>query len=402
MTTLPSDYVYLDNAATTPLSENVANAMAEALKAEDQGLYGNANSLHSIGRAAFSALEDARTRVMRALGAHRPDEIIFTSGATESDNAALRGIVSACMQKRRQAGHPYTEPRIVVSEIEHEAILEECEEMKAEGIAVTILPVNKAGFVEIETFEKIITNPEYEGQIILASVMMANNEIASIQPIKELARIAHEHGVYFHTDATQALGKTPFNAEDLGIDAASFSAHKICGPKGLGVLYLRQGCPFDAFLVGGGQERGLRSGTQNVPSIIGAAVAFEDVIHNYDEEVKRQRSLRDLLYKELLALKGVEATVDVAPESEEYLPNIVHVCVRGQESESMILQFDMLGFAVSGGSACSSQSMVASHVLRAINTQPALARGALRISLSHCTTEEDVYRFIDAAKKVLA
>ncbi len=396
-----SEFVYLDNAATTPLSEHVASVMCECLQGGAKGLYGNANSVHSVGRKAFSVLEEARYGVMKAIGAKRPDEIIFTSGATESDNAALYGMVAREIIRRKHSGNPVERPRILVCEIEHEAVLEAADVLKHHGVYVDIIPVNKGGFVEPEIFERMMSDPEWEGQTVLASVMLANNEIGSVQPVAKLAAIAHTYGALFHTDATQALGKTMCDMQKLDVDAASFSAHKVCGPKGVGVLYIKSGSPFNPYLVGGGQERGLRSGTQNVPGIMGCMTAFKDVVEHMETECSRQRALRDKLYAELSSIPAVEMTVEVKPGTLEYLPNIVHVCVHGQESETMILRFDLAGFAISGGSACSSQSLVASHVLRAINTPAHMAKGALRISISSATTQADVDAFIACAREVL-
>lgn len=395
---VPDNYVYLDYAATAPLIEEAAQAMAPYMQPGRANIAygGNANSLHVLGRAAFAALEDARRRIARALGAQRPDELILTSGATEADNAALFGLANAAVAARRRAGAGDFTPHVVVSAIEHDAVLAPAKRLEQQGFRVTRVAPNRAGFIAPEALAAVL-----DANTVLVSVMTANSELGSIQPVAELAKVAHAAGALFHTDATQALGKTPVDVRDWGCDAASFSAHKVGGPKGIGALYVKARTPFDAYLLGGGQEAGRRSGTQNVAGAAGFAAAVEAAQANQPAETQRLAALRDKLYAALAATPGVHPTVDVAPGSTEYLPNIVHVLVDALESETLILRFDMRGFGVSGGSACSSHSLEPSHVLRAVGIGDDAAHGALRISMGRYTTEADIDNFIAAVGPVL-
>lgn len=399
MASMPEDYVYLDYAATAPLCEEAAAAMAPYFVPGRANLAagGNANSLHAPGRAAFAALEDARKSIARDLGARRPDEIVFTGGATEADDAALLGIAQAAADERRRRGAGAFAPHVVVTAVEHDAVLAPAKRLEAQGFRVTRLVPDRQGFVEVRALEAAL-----DDDVVLVSVQAANSEVGSIQPIAELARVAHAAGALFHTDAVQALGKVPVNLQELDVDAASFSAHKVGGPKGVGALYLRARTPFQAYAIGGGQESGRRSGTQNVAGIVGFAAAVRAACAMQEDEAARLRALRDKLYAQLGAFDAVEATVDVEPGSRDFLPNIVHVLVDGLESETLILRFDMQGFGVSGGSACSSHSLEPSHVLRALGIDADRAHGALRISLGRYTTEADVDAFVAATAKTLA
>lgn len=394
----PLTYTYLDYAATAPLCPEAAEAMAPYLvpgKA-NLALGGNANSLNSPGRAAFAAMEQARKQLAAAIGAARPQEVVFTSGATEADNAALFGLARAAREKLRLAGKGDVQPRVLVSAIEHDAVLAPARALAAEGFAVEYLPPNRRGFIGVETLQAAL-GPD----VVLVSVQAANSEVGSVMEIAQLAEAAHEAGALFHTDAVQAFGKVAVDVGQMKVDAASFSAHKIGGPKGVGCLYLKARTPFAPFLLGGGQENGLRSSTQNVAAMAGFAAAAQVAQATQVAEEQRLRELRDFLYAQMAALQGVRATVEVAPGSGSYLPNIVHLLVGDLESQTMILRFDMLGFGVSGGSACSSQSLEPSHVLRAMGVSADDAQGALRISMGRFTTEEDVRRFVEAARKVL-
>lgn len=395
---VPDNYVYLDYAATAPLIEEAAQAMAPYMQPGRANIAygGNANSLHVPGRAAFAALEDARRRIARSLGAQRPDELILTSGATEADNAALFGLANAAVAVRRRAGAGDFTPHVVVSAIEHDAVLAPAKCLEQQGFRVTRVAPNRAGFITPEALAAVL-----DANTVLVSVMTANSELGSIQPVAELAKAAHAAGALFHTDATQALGKTLVDVRAWGCDAASFSAHKVGGPKGIGALYVKARTPFDAYLLGGGQEAGRRSGTQNVAGAAGFAAAVEAAQANQPAETQRLAALRDKLYAALAATPGVHPTVDVAPGSTEYLPNIVHVLVDALESETLILRFDMRGFGVSGGSACSSHSLEPSHVLRAVGIGDDAAHGALRISMGRYTTEADIDNFIAAVGPVL-
>ncbi len=361
---------------------------------ENLELGGNANSLHRIGRAAFSALEEARGSVMADLGAKRPDEIVFTSGATEADNAALFGIVSACAARKRQKGAKDFKPHVITSSIEHDAVLAAVRVLERCGCEVTVLAPDRQGFVEARALEAALRE-----NTVLVSIHMVNNEIGSVQPVSELAALAHGADAFFHTDAVQALGKEYVDVGELGVDAASFSGHKVGGPKGSGVLYLRTGTPFDPLIVGGGQESGRRSGTQNVCGAVGFAAACKAACAAQEDEAARLRGMRDHLYERLGAYERVYPSVEVEPGSRDFAPHVVNVCVDGFESETLILRLDRKGIAVSGGSACSSHSLDPSHVLKALGIASDRALGSLRISLGRSTVPEDVETFLAAFKE---
>ncbi len=395
---VPENYVYLDWAATAPLGEEAAAAMAPYLA---PGLANvacgmNANSLHAPGRAAFEAMELARRQLACDLGASRPNEVVFTSGATEADNAAVLGIAHAvAANRRKREGKGFT-PRFVTTAIEHEAVLEPVRRLAREGFDVVRVNPDKRGFIAPGALEAAL-----DERTVLVSVQMANSEVGSVQPIAELAHLSHEHGALFHTDATQALAKIPLDLGTLGVDAASFSAHKICGPKGVGALYVKARTPFEAQMLGGGQEEGRRSTTQNVAGIVGFAAACHAALGQMEAEVARQRALRDGLRARLANIPGVRCTVDVPAGSPDFLPNIVHVLVKGFESETLVLQLDMMGFGVSGGSACASHSLEPSHVLRAMGVSADDAYGALRVSFGRYTTEDDLARFAEALSRAI-
>ena len=419
------DYVYLDYAATAPLYPEAAQAFSEYMQAGPESIeFGaNANSLHGPGRRAFENMEQARKRISKCLGASRPSEIIFASGATEADNAALFGITQALSEKRHYAnargasakndgGNENNESsksaaantknnkslgHVVVSAIEHEAVLQPALELKRRGYEVSILEPNSSGFISADSLERVL-----QDNTLLVSVMTANSEIGSIQPISELAQLAHAKGALFHTDATQALGKIALNVAELGVDAASFSAHKIGAPKGVGALYLKARTPFKPLLLGGGQEEGKRSTTQNVAGIAAFAAACECAQNSVEAEYARLSELRNYAYECIEKLPGVRATVDISKAPHHYLPNIVHMLVSGFESETLILRLDALGFGVSGGSACSSHSLEPSHVLRAIGISADDAYGALRVSMGRYTTKEQLDAFFDALVRVIS
>ena len=387
-------FVYLDNAATTPLCQQALEAMAPYLGVGASGAFGNANSLHSAGRRAFGDLERYRMQVSRALKAGRPDEIVFTSGATEADNAALVGICVGIRAQRNQAGD-HRQGRVVVSSIEHDAVLHSARMLRELGFAVDYVEPDRQGHVSPDLLAQVMTDATY-----LVSVMAANNEVGSVNNVAALARVAHSAGALFHTDAVQALGKIPVDLKAWGVDAASFSAHKVEGPKGVGVLHLKTGTPFVSYLAGGGQERGRRSGTQNVCGIAGCSAAVVHAVEDQQRFARASQAQRDLLYRRLTEIPRVSATVDV--NSGEFLPNIVNVCVSGMESQTLILQLDLLGFCVSGGSACSSNSLDPSHVLTALGIERKRAQGSLRISLGPDTTDQDVEDFLAAFVQVVA
>ena len=311
------DYVYLDWAATAPLCEEAARAMAPFLVPGrvNVALGANANSLHSPGRAAFAALEDARRSLARDLHAARASEIVLTSGATEADNAAVLGLARAAVDARRQAGCAVAVPHVVTTAVEHEAVLEPVRVLERAGYRVTRLAPDARGFVQAGALADAV-----DGDTVLVSVQMANSEVGSIQPVADLAQIAHEAGALFHTDATQALGKMPVDLAALGVDAASFSAHKVGGPKGVGALYLRARTPFSAQLLGGGQEDARRSGTQNVCGAAGFAAACHAACASGEEESARQRALRDRLYAELRAVPAWRPRWTFAREATSFCP----------------------------------------------------------------------------------
>ena len=394
--TLPepaADFIYLDYAATAPLCAEAAGAMApfQVPGPANLAVNANANALCGVGRAAFDLLESARRRAARALGARRPDEIVFTSGATEADDAAILGLVQAAAEQRRLTGQKDRALHVITSAIEHDAVLAPCRRLEAEGVRVTYLRPNRQGFIEVASLAEALTD-----DTVLVSVQAANSEVGAIQPIRELAELAHERGALFHTDAVQALGKMPLDVQKLGVDAASFSAHKIGGPKGVGALYLKA-----RTLLGGGQESGRRSGTQNVAGITGFVAALEAAQEAEPEESARLRALRDRLYAAIAATDGIQPTVEVDAGSRDFLPNIIHGLADEWESETMVLRFDQLGICVAGGSACSSHSLEPSHVLRAMGITGDTSYNALRISMGRYTTEVDIAAFEKALKKVL-
>ena len=383
--------VYLDWAATTPLCEEAGEAMAPYLTGGIANLEfgGNANSLHSVGRSAFVAMEQARADISGSLGC-RADELFFTSGATEADNAAIFGIVGAVKRAHANAGDSGFVPHVITSSIEHEAVLAPVHLLERMGAQVSILKPNPRGFIDPDQVAQAL-----RPNTVLVSVMLANNEVGSIQPVAQIARLAHEQGAYVHTDAVQALAKIPVNVPELGVDAASFSAHKICGPKGIGALFLSKGTPCDPFMLGGGQESGFRSGTQNVAGMVGFAAAVKAVCPDavVERESRRLGALRDGLYSRLAKVEGVRASVPCGQGSAEYLPNIVNLIVEGVESETMILRLDRRGIMVSGGSACSSKSLAPNRILTELGVRKDSALCSLRISMGRFTSEQDIELF---------
>ena len=355
----------------------------------------NANSLHTPGRKAFAGLEDARMQVSRSIRASRPSEVIFTSGATESDNAAIFGLVGARIERERNRGNSGYMPHVITSAIEHDAILSTIPVLRRLGCDVTVLKPDRNGKITVESLRH-----ELRDDTAMVSIMWANNEVGSIQDIRALAAETHRFGALFHTDATQALGKIPVDVRDSGVDVASFSAHKICGPKGVGALYLKTGTAFHPYLVGGGQESGKRSGTQNVAGIVGFAAACTAACTMQAKERTRLERLRDRVYHELCATGKARATIEMET-GDDFLPNIASLLVPGIESETLILQLDLAGFAVSGGSACSTGSLDPSHVLTALGISRDDALCSLRVSMGRYTTEDDVDRFICAFRNLV-
>ncbi len=392
--------VYLDWAATAPLSFAACEAMKPFLTPGVSGLEmggANANSLYKAGRDAFRALENARKEVAQVIGAHRPFEVIFTSGATEADNAALFGLVDALMLQAEHTGDHDCVPEVVISSIEHDAVLQAARVLNQWGAQIIMVNPDSTGHVSPEALEAVMSE-----HTILVSVMAVNNEIGSVMDIASLAEVAHRFGALFHTDATQALGKIPLDVVTWGIDALSISSHKIGGPKGVGALYLKDRTPFSAQLVGGGQESARRSGTQNVMGAVGFAAACVEAGENLEKEALRLIELRDYCYAELLKTGAAQPVVEVAPNDMTYAPHIVSVLVPGFESETLILRFDNEGICVSGGSACSSHSLDPSYVLKALNVEKNKALSALRVSLGSDTTKEDIDTFLAAFKRIIA
>ncbi len=393
---MPESYIYLDYAATAPLCEEAHEALLPYLTPGRNSVLtdANANTLYGPGRDAFAALEDARGTVARGVGA-RPDEIIFTSCASEADTAAILGIARAGAEKRHLLVKKRT-PQVIISAIEHDAVKKPAQRLTYEGFRVDVAQVDKGGFVSPETLAKLMTE-----DCVLVSIQAANSEIGTIQDISALASIAHKGGALFHTDATQALGKLSCNVKQWGVDAATFSGHKIGAPKGVGFLYLKARTPFEDLVQGGGQEQGRRSGTQNVAGARACAAAVKAAVELEAGESARLRALRDKLYVQLTTYPKVEATVSVPKGSMDYLPNVVNVYVKGMENSTLVLRFDQAGFCVSGGSACSSASLDPSPTLVAVGVPGNYAQGELRISMGRYTTEEDIDAFLMAFPQVI-
>lgn len=365
--------IYLDHAATTPTHPAVVEAMLPYFTT----CYGNPATLYRVGAVAQDAVECARERVAAALNAS-PEEILFTSGGTESDNAAIRGIALAHSDRGR---HLLTTP------IEHHAVLEPMETLGRCGFSVELLPVDCEGRVDPDDVARRI-RPD----TILVSVMHANNEIGTVQPIAEIGALCRERGVLFHTDAVQTAGKLLIDVRALSVDLLSLTAHKFYGPKGVGALYIRRGVRWTRFQDGGGQERGRRGGTLNVPGIVGLGVAIDLALRDREAEYQRLCGLRDYLIRRLM---DAIPDVHLCGSREHRLPHNVHVCVDGVEGEPLLLGLDAAGVCVSAGSACSSGSTEPSHVLRAIGVPRDRARGALRMTLGRSTTQEALDYVVD-------
>ncbi len=383
MTNKSSELIYMDHAATTPVKPEVVKAMLPYFTQ----IYGNASSVYSLGRAAAEAIEKARATVATILNA-KPKEIIFTSCGTESDNLAVRGI-SFARRDRGMGNH------IITSSIEHHAVENTCEQLQKKfGFDVTYLPVDEYGMVDPDDVKKAITP-----QTVLISIMYANNEVGTIQPIAEIGAIAREHNIPLHTDAVQAGGVLDLDVQKLNVDALSLSAHKFYGPKGIGVLYMRQGQPFWAMQTGGGQERNRRAGTENTAYIVGLATALEMANDNRAQNNQRIGALRDRLIAGIL---GNIEDVQLRGHPTKRLPNNANFTINYIEGEGMLLSLDVLGIAASSGSACTSGSLEPSHVLRAMGVPPEVAHGSLRLSLGTDNTEADVDYVIEKLPPIVA
>ncbi len=371
--------VYLDYAATTPCDPEVTKAMEPYFFDK----FGNASSIHSFGQEAKKGIEDAREILASFLGAG-PDEIVFTSGGTESDNFAVIGTAYALEKKGNH---------IITTAIEHHAITEPCKFLEKRGFQVSYVGVDKQGLVSPDDIKKAITD-----KTILISVMHANNEIGTIQPLAGIADIARGKGISFHTDAVQTVGHIPVNVDDLGVDLLSLSAHKFYGPKGVGVLYIRKGTRIERFLHGGDQERGRRASTQNTPGIVGLGKAIELCRKKMEAESKYQIQLRDKLIR-AIPEKISDAYLNGSPLKR--LPNNVNFSFKYIEGESILLNLDILGIAASTGSACTSSSLEPSQVLLAIGLSHEIAHGSLRITIGRWTAEEDIEYLLEHLPKIV-
>lgn len=375
-------FVYADNAATTPMSESVFEAMKPYLTE----FYGNPSSLYRIGREARRAMTEARMKVARALNAKDPSEIVFTGGGSQADNLAIRGYVKGRSARGKK--------HIITSKIEHHAVLYTCEALEKEGYPVTYLDVDAQGHVDLEQLKSVITD-----QTALVTIMAANNEIGTIQDLKAISEIAHAHGAVFHTDAVQAIGHMHIDVQEMGIDMLSLSAHKFRGPKGIGALYVRRGIALEPLVYGGGQERGLASGTENVAGMVGLGQAIEDATGAHlDEKMGYVKKLTDRL---------VEGIMDTIPYTHytgdpvNRLPGTASFVFEAIEGEGLILRLDHAGICGSTGSACSTGSLDPSHVLMAIGLPHEIAHGSLRLTLGEQNTEEDVDYLIENVAKVV-
>lgn len=374
-----SKMIYLDNAGTTKVSENVKKSMYPYF----DEIYGNASSLHELGQIAKEHLENAREKVANLIGANS-QEIYFTSGGSESDNWA---IDSAC-----RYGELKGKKHIITSAFEHHAILHTLKEKEKQGFKVTYLPVYDNGIVKLEDLEKAICE-----DTCLVTIMFANNEIGTIQPIKEIGELCHKYGITFHTDAVQAIGHIPVNVKDMNIDMLSMSAHKFHGPKGVGVFYCKKSTPLFNFIHGGAQEKNKRAGTENLSSIVGLSIALEDAIKEMDEISQREIFLRDKLFSELSKIPHSKINGDILSR----LPNNFNMSFEGIEGESLLLLLNDSGICASSGSACTSGSLDPSHVLLAIGLPHEIAHGSLRLTLSKYTTEAEIDNVIQIVPKVV-
>lgn len=373
--------IYLDNAGTTPVHEKVIEAMIPYFR----DMFGNPASIHAYGQDAAQAVLTARQQVAILLGAATPDEVVFTSGGTESDNTALIGVLTA---QKRKGNH------IITSAIEHHAVLHTCTFLERQGLAqVTILPVGSDGVIDPEEVRKAIRS-----DTVLVSIMHANNEIGAIQPLAEIGAICRERQVTFHTDAVQSVGHISVSVQAMNVDLLSLSAHKFYGPKGIGALYVRKGIRISPLIHGGGQEWGRRSGTLNVSGIVGLGEAARLAMEEMNSEAQRQAAMRDRL---LDALTAVIPDSIVTGHRTNRLPNNASICVKYVEGESMLLNLDFQGIAASSGSACTSGSLEPSHVLLAIGIDPELAHGSLRFTFGRDNQETDVDRVLDALPPIV-
>ena len=372
--------IYLDNAATTRTAQEVVDAMLPYFTES----YGNPSSIYELGQRSKEAITKAREEIARVIGA-KPEEIYFTGGGSEADNWAIKAAYEAYKNKGNH---------IITSKIEHHAVLHTCQYLEKQGARVTYLDVDENGMIDLDQLQKAIT-PE----TILITIMFANNEIGTIEPVKEIGMIAKEHGILFHTDAVQAFGQVPIDVDELNIDMLSSSAHKINGPKGIGCLYIRKGVKIRSFIHGGAQERKRRAGTENVPGIVGYGVAARMAAESMEERTKKEQELRDYFIRQVL--EEVPYT-RLNGDPVKRLPNNANFSFRFIEGESLLIMLDMKGIAGSSGSACTSGSLDPSHVLLAIGLPHETAHGSLRLTLGADTTKEDLDYTLDQIKEIVA
>lgn len=372
-------FIYADNAATTRVSEPVLQAMMPYFTEQ----YGNASSIYELGRSAKKALETARETVAKSIGAE-PSEIYFTSCGSESDNWAIRSVCERLAPKGKK--------HIITSVFEHHAILHTCQALEKNGFEVTYLPVYENGIVKPEDVKNAIRE-----DTAIVTIMYANNEIGTIQPVEEIAAICKEKGVIFHTDAVQAVGHVKIDVHAQGIDMLSISGHKIHAQKGVGALYVRKGIPMTNLIYGGAQERNRRAGTENIPAIVGFAKAMELANTDIEERGRKTAVLRDRLIEGILKLPRTRLNGD----REKRLPGTVNISIEGVEGESLLLMLDMNGICASSGSACTSGSLDPSHVLLALGLKHEVAHGSLRLSINEDTTDEDVDYILEVVPKVV-
>ncbi|MDE1763870.1 MAG: cysteine desulfurase [Thaumarchaeota archaeon] len=369
--------IYLDNAASTPVHQKVIDEMIPYFGEQ----YGNPSSIHKLGRAANTAIQNSRKRIAELISADSK-EILLTSGGTESNNTAIYGV--ALEGKGRH---------IITSSIEHDAILEPCRRLEKKGYKISYLPVDKHGLVDVSDVQKEISH-----DTCLITIMFANNEVGTVQPIKEIADIAHKNNIIFHTDAVQAVGKIPINVNDVGIDLLSMSSHKINGPKGVGALYIRKGVSVYPLILGGGQENGLRSGTENVASIVGFGMACKLAKDNMEQNTVHFKSLTSKLTTRILS-EIPETSLN--GHLEKRIPNNTHFTFLGVNGEDLIIKLDENKIAASTGSACSVRIQKASHVLRAMGFSHEQVAGSLRLTVGTTNTEEEINQTVDVLKKVV-
>lgn len=373
--------IYLDNASTTYVSQEVLNEMLPCFNV----LYGNAGSIHSFGRTAMGIVDKARDRIKEGINAQKSTEIYFTSGGTEADNLAILGVARAYSDKGKH---------IITSQIEHHAVLNACKQLEKEGFEVTYLPVDCSGLVSLPDLLHSIRK-----DTTLISIMSLNNEVGTIQNIKSIAKIAHDYGVIFHTDAVQAIGQVKIDVQDMEIDLLSISAHKIHGPKGVGALYVKSGIKFDTLTYGGNQEREKRAGTENVPGIAGLGKAVEIATKNYSITNRKLKIIRDY-FIEKLAEKVEYFQVNGHPYQKSNA--IINISFYGVEGEALLMLLDLAGICVSTGSACTSKSLLPSHVLRAMNVPDDIAQGSIRFSFGTNISKADVDYVVDEIAKAVA